>query len=148
LIIAAPEVGSMKFRKRLIVDVSPAPFAPSRQKASPGSIFRLSESSAAAPLWSKPDWFVCCSRVNFEKRHPIQRSSAAATLFQWTDENLWSVATACCRVAYIGDVCEIRRPNGLPPFPVASAILPLTCPWWQFIEYLFCDLAQTVRFPA
>jgi hypothetical protein len=45
-------------------------------------------------------------------------------------------------------VCEIRRPNGLPPFPVASAILPLTGPWRQFIEYLFCDLAQTVRFPA
>jgi hypothetical protein len=86
--------------------------------------------------------------VNFEKRRPIQRSSAAATLFQWTDEDLRSMAIARRRVAHVGDVCEIRRPNDLPPFPVASAILPLTGPWRQFIEYLFCDLAQTVRFPA
>jgi hypothetical protein len=50
LIIATPALGSMKFRKRLIVVVLPTPFAPSRQKTSPGSIFRSSESSAVTPL--------------------------------------------------------------------------------------------------
>ena len=38
LIAAFPEVGSMKLRKRLIVVVLPAPFAPSRQNTSPGRL--------------------------------------------------------------------------------------------------------------
>jgi hypothetical protein len=45
-------------------------------------------------------------------------------------------------------VRKIRRPDDLPPFPVASAILPFTGPWRQFIKYLFRDLAPTVKFPA
>jgi hypothetical protein len=86
--------------------------------------------------------------VNFEKRHPIQRSNAAATHFQWADENLRSVATSRGRVANIWDMRQIRRPNDLRPFPVTSAIPPLTGLWRQFIEYLFRDLAPVVRFPA
>jgi hypothetical protein len=39
--VAEPDVGSMKFRNRLMVVVFPAPFAPRRQKTSPGATVRF-----------------------------------------------------------------------------------------------------------
>lgn len=47
LTLAAPELGSIMFRNRLMVLVLPAPLAPSRQNTSPGSILRFKDWSAA-----------------------------------------------------------------------------------------------------